>query len=209
MRRCRRPNARIHSTLRADLLNKRALVILKAFGLVPPTRSGDNTTKREKRHEMPKSENPKMSIQGFPFKNQEFQPENPFPEVPQSSCIFWDTQGPFLRHVYFSDVRPAGQKPTKICRNGYLFPFPWRKQPRGPCPSQRAPDLKVHSQIESFVRPNGTPVMLLLHLGQVRLSSDQAKTKQLIPKLLPFALPLKKTAPGTTSKSKSARLGGP
>ena len=105
----------------------------------------------------------------------EFRAENPFSEVPQSSCIVWDTQGPFLRHVYFFDFRPAGQKPTKICRNGYLFPFPWRKQPRGPCPSQRAPDLKVHSQIESSVRPNGTPVMPLLHFGQVRLSSDQAK----------------------------------
>ena len=26
-----------------------------------------------------------------------FQPENPFPEVPQSSCIFWDGQGLFPR----------------------------------------------------------------------------------------------------------------
>ena len=94
-----------------------------------------------------------------------------FSEVPQSSCIVWDTQGPFLRHVYFFDFRPAGQKPTKICRNGYLFPFPWRKQPRGPCPSQRAPDLNVHSQIESSVRPNGSPVMPLLHFGQIRRSS--------------------------------------
>ena len=101
----------------------------------------------------------------------EFRAENPFSEVPQSSCIVWDTQGPFLRHVYFFNFRPAGQKPTKICRNGYLFPFPWWKQPRGPCPSQRAPDLKVHSQIESSVRPNGTPVMPLLHFGQVRRSS--------------------------------------
>ena len=101
----------------------------------------------------------------------EFRAENPFSEVPQSSCIFWDTQGPFLRHVYFFDFRPARQKPTKICRNGYMFPFPWRKQPRGPCPSQRAPDLKVHSQIESSVRPNGTPVMPLLHFGQIRRSS--------------------------------------
>ena len=103
----------------------------------------------------------------------EFRGENPFSEVPQTSCIVWDTQGPFLRHVHFFDFRPAGQKPTKICRNGYLFPFPWRKQPRGPCPSQRAPDLKVHSQIESSVRPNGTPVMPLLHFGQVRLPSDR------------------------------------
>ena len=100
-----------------------------------------------------------------------FRPENPFPEIPQSSCIVWDTQGPFLRHVFCFDFRPARQKPTKICRNGYLFPFPWRKQPRGPCPSQRAPDLKVHSQIESSVRPNGTPVMPLLHFGQIRRSS--------------------------------------
>ena len=137
----------------------------------------------------------------------EFRAENPFSEVPQSSCIVWDTQGPFLRHVYFFDFRPAGQKPTKICRNGYLFPFPWRKQPRGPCPSQRAPDLKVHSQIESSVRPNGTPVMPLLHFGQVRLSSDQAKKK--MPKLLPVSVPLKKTAPRTMPKSKSARLEGP
>ena len=120
-------------------------------------------------HNIRKSQKTKIQNKSAIF--WEFRAENPFSEVPQSSCIVWDTQGPFLRHVYFFDFRPAGQKPTKICRNGYLFPFPWRKQPRGPCPSQRAPDLKVHSQIESSVRPNGTPVMPLLHFGQIRRSS--------------------------------------
>ena len=120
-------------------------------------------------HNIRKSQKTKIQDKSVIF--WEFRAENPFSEVPQSSCIVWDTQGPFLRHVYFFDFRPAGQKPTKICRNGYLFPFPWRKQPRGPCPSQRAPDLKVHSQIESSVRPNGTPVMPLLHFGQIRRSS--------------------------------------
>ena len=119
-------------------------------------------------HNIRKSQKTKIQDNSIIF--WEFRAENSFSEVPQSSCIVWDTQGPFLRHVYFFDFRPAGQKPTKICRNGYLFPFPWRKQPRGPCPSQRAPDLKVHSQIESSVRPNGTPVMPLLHFGQIRRS---------------------------------------
>ena len=120
-------------------------------------------------HNIRKSQKTKIQDKSVIF--WEFQAENPFSEVPQSSCIVWDTQGPFLRHVYFFHFRPAGQKPTRICRNGYLFPFPWRKQPRGHRTSQRAPDLKVHSQIESSVRPNGTPVMPLLHFGQILHSS--------------------------------------
>ena len=42
-----------------------------------------------------------------------------------------------------------------------------------------------------------------------RSSSDQEKPTKMIPKLLPVTIPLKKTAPGTMPKSKSARLGGP
>ena len=30
-----------------------------------------------------------------------FRPKNLFPEVPQSSCIFWDARNPFPRHLIF------------------------------------------------------------------------------------------------------------
>ena len=152
-------------------------------------------------HNIRKSQKTKIQDKAVIF--WEFRAENPFSEVPQSSCIVWDTQGPFLRHVYFFDFRPAGQKPTKICRNGYLFPFPWRKQARGTCPSQRAPDLKVHSQIESSVRPNGTPVRPIWSFQLF----DQDKTNNNCSKTVAVSLPLRKPALGTLPMWKSAEFG--
>ena len=116
----------------------------------------------------------KMKILAFPLQNLETQPENPFPKVPQSSCIFWDGRGHFWDILILFDL-PSDQAKNqqKWCRNCSLLPFCWSKHPLGPCPNQRAPHLEVHSQIESLVRPNGTPVMPLLHFGQVRLPSDR------------------------------------
>ena len=34
--------------------------------------------------------------------NGKFQPENPFPKVSRSSCIFWESQGPLLIHLAFA-----------------------------------------------------------------------------------------------------------
>ena len=89
----------------------------------------------------------KTKIQVSPLIFWEFRPENPFLEVSQSSCIFWDAQNPFSRRFIFwtfSDLAGVGGKKPK---------------------------------------------------------KD--------PKLVPFPLPLKKTAPGTMPKLKNARLGGP
>ena len=79
---------------------------------------------------------------------------------------------PISETFYFFEFRPTRQKPKKWCRNCYLLPLPWRRQSTEPCPNWRAPDLEVHSRIESSVRPNGTPFIY-----EVRLSSDQAEIK--------------------------------
>ena len=115
---------------------------------------------------IPKNENPRFSLQ-----QSRTSARKPVSRGPPIELHLLGYSGPIWDMFVFVDVRPTGQKPKKWCRNCYLFPFPWRKQPLGPCPSQRAPDLEVHSQIESSVRPNGTPIMPLLHFGQVRRSS--------------------------------------
>ena len=60
----------------------------------------------------------------------EFRPENPFPEVPQSSCIFWDARNPFLRHFIFSSfVRPGKNQTndaeTATCYRSLEENSPW------------------------------------------------------------------------------------
>ena len=136
----------------------------------PKMRTRGFASKNLENPEIRKTRKTKIQVVSHTF--WEFRPENPFPEVPQSSCIFWDGQGPFSRRFTFSTFSDLEQiaipdegKTQKRIRNWYLLPFPWRNQPLGPCPNQRAPDLEVHSRIESSVRPNGTPVMPLLHFG--------------------------------------------
>ena len=98
--------------------------------LLPSSSKLARSSKLVRMHGPQHQKKPKTKIPDTSAIFWEFRAENPFSEVPQSSCIVWDTQGPFLRHVYFFNFRPARQKPTKICRNGYLFPFPWRTAPR-------------------------------------------------------------------------------
>ena len=68
-------------------------------------------------------------VYGFPVENLKFRAENPFPEVPQSSCIFWDAQGSFLRHSHFLDFRPARQKPKNDAEHATLNRSPAENSP--------------------------------------------------------------------------------
>ena len=44
----------------------------------------------------------------------EFRPENPFPEVPQSSCIFWHGRGQFPSRFIVFDIVDREEKNMKI-----------------------------------------------------------------------------------------------
>ena len=66
-------------------------------------------------------------------------PENPFPEVPQSSCIFWDARNQFLRHFNFFDFRPARQKPKNDAETATFSPSLEENSPWNPAQIKERP----------------------------------------------------------------------
>ena len=61
-------------------------------------------------------------------------PDNPFPKVPQPSCIFWEDRGPCLRHFDPFDLFWPEHKSWK----SRLFRSPWKPRFLRLCPNERA-----------------------------------------------------------------------
>ena len=89
-------------------------------------------------------------ILAFPLKN-EFRPESPFPKVPQSSCIFWEGRGIFLKHLNFFVAVYKDANHTNPA-------FPQIIGSQDSCdharPNERAQTTIQSSGTETFARPN-------------------------------------------------------
>ena len=60
-----------------------------------PDNHGSSPHRRENLRNPQIQKTQRTTIRIVPLMFLEFRPENPFPEFPQSSCIFWDGRGPF------------------------------------------------------------------------------------------------------------------
>ena len=88
-------------------------------------------------HNIRKSQKTKIQDKSAIF--WEFRAENPFSEVPQSSCIVWDTQGPFLRHVYFFVFRTPDKNQQKYAESATCFRSLGENSPEDPAQVKERP----------------------------------------------------------------------
>ena len=96
----RHPIRKLQNTRRPININTQTPISLAGE---PKRTENTGQSGKSRNPENPKNENLSFSHHVFGISA-----ENAFPEVPQSSCIFWDGRGPFLRHLNFSIfVRPG------------------------------------------------------------------------------------------------------
>ena len=137
----------------------------------------------------------------------EIRPENPFPEVPQSSCIFWDGRGPFSRRFIFSIFLRPSKKQKNDARTATFHPSLEENSPWDHAQIKERPTWRSIARSRALY-DQMAPQLCLFYIS-VKFDFRPTKQKKEMPKVLTVTAPLKKTAPGTMPKSKSARLGGP